>query len=418
MAEVKRGQRRQRGERGDAYDEDEAERSERYKRFKMSAPMGSGDWALPGVNPELIKPDTGQIISHGRGMPTMEQSYVMETCFFPKDFSKSRTFHDDSVCLAPSGSLGAKSILPGELVFTELPTRVTATSSKNIKVPTVANVRPPEAGMGIGGYGDVHVFSSVNGLHKNAEIRCVGQAYTLHSEKDPSRDTAVAVKTRGMATILNTGPYPIHPGDLILFTKTPFSVRDSNGNLLPGVAEQGVEPDKFRPATIPGRDLLGASVKMRCVTESVRAAEKGGRNFNVARFNEIFEDARNQIREVRMVSRDEETIPIDYHIKYQILAACLRHRPASLNEVNVELKKVRRDQVRDMTSTNSSLLFEEDLKIETKNDAAEAGDQLALYVTESLADHEAWIKARAVGMCVKMSLPGKALHCDIGRYST
>src|SRR5688572_257460 len=89
------------------------------KRYKI----GDGDWSLlPASHSELIN-DKGQITSQGRGQPTQEQSYVMETCYVPKDFAESRTRLDDSQCLAPSGSVGAKSIRPGDLVFTEIPTR-------------------------------------------------------------------------------------------------------------------------------------------------------------------------------------------------------------------------------------------------------------------------------------------------------
>jgi hypothetical protein len=400
--------------------------AQRYK-------IGAGDWGLlPASHSELIN-DKGQITSQGRGQPTQEQSYVMETCYVPKDFAESRTRVDDSECLAPSGSVGAKSIRSGDLVFTEIPTRHSMAST-NASSPYDANVKPPEADQGIGGYTDVPVFACVNGLSRKAVIRCVGQAYTDVNENNPSRDTACAVKTRGMATIVNTGPYCFKPGDIVGFTKTPSAIVDETGKMIPRVAVKGWEHDKFVPGLFPISEMLSPSIKLRCIS-AIHAMIDGENKqmrlkfFEVKDFDTLFVKARNRIRSNFPVGDLTDVIPLDYYIKYQLIMYIKTTIPSNYyDDWAKKALEIRSMHIKDSTSTNTSSILEESKKddggdkiFENRASGTVNGTmffhKLNAWSMEALLEHDAFVDAHKIGRCVKISPAGQPLHIDIGNFS-
>jgi hypothetical protein len=278
-------------------------------------------------------------------------------------------------------------------------------------------MRPPEADQGIGGFTDVPVFSCVNGLHRKAEIRCVGQAYTMINENDASRDTACAVKTRGMATTVNTGPYCIKPGDIVGFTKTPAAIIDENGRMIPRVVVKGIESDKFYPALFPITEMLSAAIKLKCVTGVKKTVDEAGALPDAKDFDTLFVTAKNRIRTDYAVGDLTDPIPLDYYIKYQLLVY-LFNAGSGKSECAVKAKSIRAAHVHDATSTNSSnYLNETKVDKDITSDEKEFRHKINLWSLEALCEHDAYVNSHKIGRAVKISPAGQPLHIDLGNFS-
>lgn len=372
---------------------------------------------LPEELQKKLVDRTGVINSGGVGQPTYPLSRIHEI-FTVDTFLWDRLNRTQSTeMVAPLGPRAALSFQPNTWLF--------ACAGRT----RTNSMRPGKHS--VHGFGDVVVFDAVNGLARDERIYFVGSSRTAWDATDSNvSDASVTGATGGTVTGVNTGPTTLLPGKIAMWLGTPYTIK-VNGTLRPGIRQDGVHPDKFRPMIVMADDLLGPDTLIRAqklAAEAVEAEKKRApRAVDDNRFREMWRQARQKMRSVVIdQSIDEQTASsmlgdimwLDQYLEWQLWRECHMKKMFVAGAAEVLFNRIEENHWK-MASINNyamSLAVHTATKYNSLT-KAKRRRHIDMRLAQAFADHLSQIRSRCMGRIMNLSPPGGPLDLALGYFT-
>ena len=348
---------------------------------------------------------TGVIVSAGRGDPNTKQSRVQETMVAAPGLYELRSSTLPGREIVPVGPRECFNILGGMPLF-----EATRENDANV-------VAPRE---GFQGFGERHVFGTVNGMDIGAEFHFAGiSSTTTEVGTNPGADPALAVTTAGGETMINMGPCTIKNGQKVGYLQTPFALRNDDGRLVPGVSVPGYNAQTFTPMIVPFDDISSDEVVTRCV-EVAKQFIGQVRGANEAKFREIWTRARQQVRQVVFNndfkgmdrgSMQADVMWLDIHLGWQLLIADGATTILQLIDI---MEKAQVNKANQLIRNNSLMPRATPVNSASFASASEAASHVAWRQAQCIINHRNWVDSRLIGKAMKTAGPGGALDILLG----
>ena len=347
---------------------------------------------------------TGVIVSAGRGDPNTKQSRVQETMVAAPGLYELRSSTLPGREIVPVGPRECFNILGGMPLF-----EATRENDANV-------VAPRE---GFQGFGERHVFGTVNGMDIGAEFHFAGiSSTTTEVGTNPGADPALAVTTAGGETMINMGPCTIKNGQKVGYLQTPFALRNDDGRLVPGVSVPGYNAQTFTPMIVPFDDISSDEVVTRCV--EVAKQHTILPTTTPAEFHEIWTRARQQVRQVvfnndfKGASRGSmmaDVMWLDIYLGWQLLFG--RQTNVTRGTLFSIVEKAQVDRANQLIRNNSMMP-----KATPVDPGPLSGDEMIGHATwrqaQCIINHRNWVDSRLIGKAMKTAGPGGALDILLG----